>query len=154
MKVRKKQLLLAAGIIWGFAGINILRIGILAYRQNWSVRNALISLAVFAVFRAMVFGKLVKKHTARIMNYTEEKQFILKFFDVKSFCIMAFMMSFGIGIRMSGIWPDSWIAVYRIGDSFVSCRNRLYQPLYKGSQSGTAISGSGNVRRRRRQCRQ
>lgn len=26
MKVRKKQLLLAAGIIWGFAGINILRI--------------------------------------------------------------------------------------------------------------------------------
>ena len=109
MKVRKKQLLLAAGIIWGFAGINILRIGILAYRQNWSVRNALISLAVFAVFRAMV------KHTARIMNYTEEKQFILKFFDVKSFCIMAFMMSFGISIRMSGIWPDSWIAVFYTG---------------------------------------
>ena len=115
MKVRKKQLLFAAGIIWGFAGINILRIGILAYRQNWSVRNALISLAVFAVFRAMVFGKLVKKHTARIMNYTEEKQFILKFFDVKSFCIMAFMMSFGISIRMSGIWPDSWIAVFYTG---------------------------------------
>ena len=48
MKVRKKQLLLAAGIIWGFAGINNL-------------------------------------------------------------------MSFGIGIRMSGIWPDSWIAVFYTG---------------------------------------
>lgn len=115
MKVRKKQLLLAAGIIWGFAGINILRIGILAYRQNWSVRNALFSLAVFVIFRAMIFGKLVKKHTVRIMN-----------------CRI----------------------LYRIGDSPVFCRSRLYKPLYKSSQYGTAISGSGNSIRRRRQCRQ
>ena len=28
---------------------------------------------------------------------------------------MAFMMSFGIGIRMSGIWPDSWIGVFYTG---------------------------------------
>ena len=115
MKVRKKQLLLAAGIIWGFAGINILRIGILAYRQNWSVRNALISLAVFAVFRAMVFGKLVKKHTARIMNYTEEKQVGEIPKRGNASLTMAFMMSFGISIRMSGIWPDSWIAVFYTG---------------------------------------
>ena len=77
--------------------------------------NGLGSLAVFAVFQVMVFGKLVRKHTARIMEYKEEKQFILKFFDVKSFCIMGFMMTAGIGIRLSGIWPESWIAVFYTG---------------------------------------
>lgn len=115
MKVQKKQLLLAAGIVWGIAGFNILRIGLMAYGGHWSVLNGLGSLAVFAVFQVMVFGKLVRKHTARIMEYKEEKQFILKFFDVKSFCIMGFMMTAGIGIRLSGIWPESWIAVFYTG---------------------------------------
>lgn len=63
----------------------------------------------------MVFGKLVRKHTYRIINYQEEKQFFLKFFDVKSFLIMAFMISFGIGIRMSNILPDLYIAVFYSG---------------------------------------
>ena len=56
---------------------------------------------IFTAFWFLVFDKLVRKHTFRILNYQEEKQFFLKFFDIKSFCIMAFMMTFGIGLRVS-----------------------------------------------------
>ena len=63
----------------------------------------------------MVFGKLVKKHTARIRAYEEERHFFLKFFDVKSFLIMAVMMSGGIWLRSSGLAPERFIAVFYTG---------------------------------------
>lgn len=63
----------------------------------------------------MVFGKLVDKHTLRITSYEEEKHFFLKFFDVKSFIIMAVMMSGGIFLRSSNIVPEVFIAVFYTG---------------------------------------
>ena len=67
------------------AGFNILRIGLLAYPSYRSVLNFLLSALVFAVFQKFIFGKLVKKHTARIHAYLEERHFFLKFFDRKAF---------------------------------------------------------------------
>lgn len=115
MKVKKKTLLLLAGIIWAVAGFNILRIGIVAYTGYVTIINLLLSAVVFIIFWMMVFSRLVHKHTARILGYVEEKHFFLKFFDVKAFCIMAFMMTFGIGLRVSGICPDIFIAVFYTG---------------------------------------
>ena len=60
-------------------------------------------------------GKLVKKHSTRITAYEEERQFFFKFFDVKSFAIMAFMMTGGIALRSSGIAPERFIAVFYTG---------------------------------------
>ena len=51
----------------------------------------------------------------RIVGYEEEMQFFLKFFDKKAFCIMAFMMTFGIGLRVSGWCPEVFIAVFYTG---------------------------------------
>lgn len=115
MKVKKRNLLLLASVVWMAAGFNILRIGVISYRNNVSAVNFLISISIFLVFWFMVFYRLVKKHTVRITQYKEEMQFFLKFFDVKSFCIMAFMMTFGIGLRVSGICPDLCIAVFYSG---------------------------------------
>lgn len=115
MKVKKVNLLLLASIVWGIAGFNVLRIGIIAYKGNLSLVNLLFSILIFAVFQLMVFGKLVRKHTNRIINYQEERQFFLNFFDIKSFLIMAFMITFGIGLRASGICPDVFIAVFYTG---------------------------------------
>ena len=97
MKINKIKLLLLAALVWVAAGFNILRIGIISYQSHVTVINILISAAVFLVFWFMVFGRLVK------------------FFDVKSFLIMAFMMTFGIGLRVSGICPDVFIAVFYSG---------------------------------------
>ena len=115
MKIKKKNLLLLAGLVWTIAGFNILRIGVLSYQGYVTFLNLILSCAVFTVFWFLVFGKLVRKHTLRILQYQEEMQFFLKFFDIKSFCIMAFMMTFGIGLRVSGLCPDLFIAVFYTG---------------------------------------
>ena len=72
LKINKKHLLLLAGIIWAIAGFNILRIGILSYRGNVTLLNLFLSCVIFAAFWFLVFDKLVRKHTFRILNYQEE----------------------------------------------------------------------------------
>ena len=115
MKVKKRTLLLLAALIWGVAGFNILRIGMVSYVGYTGVFNFILSAVVFLLFQTFVFGPLVRRHTIRILGYPEEKQFFLKFFDCKSFLIMAFMMTFGIGLRASGLAPVQFIAVFYTG---------------------------------------
>ena len=115
MKVKKKNLVLIACAVWSLAGFNILRIGILSYPPYLSVMNILLSIVVFTVFQYFIFGRLVKKHTDRIQNYEEERHFFMKFFDVKSFIIMAIMMSGGIYLRASSLAPERFIAVFYTG---------------------------------------
>ena len=115
MKVKRNTLLLIACLVWGAAGFNILRLGVLAYPAYLSVLNFVLSALVFAVFQYFIFGRLVKKHTARITGYEEERHFFLKFFDVKSFIIMAVMMTGGIWLRSSGVAPDRFISFFYSG---------------------------------------
>lgn len=115
MKLKKRTLIALAGLVWGAAGFNVLRIGVLTYTGYESMFNFLLSLVVFGLFHKFVFGPLVRRHTTRILGYAEERQFFLKFFDKKSFLIMAVMMTFGIGLRASGLAPDRFIAVFYTG---------------------------------------
>ncbi|MEG0276820.1 MAG: hypothetical protein RR630_07315 [Coprobacillus sp.] len=114
MKIYKNYLLLLAGLVWGFAGFNVLRIGVSDYAPYLTFTNISLSMIIFLIFQLMVFSKMVKKHTQRILAY-QEKQFFLKFFDIKAFCIMAFMITFGIGIRVLELCPLVFIAVFYTG---------------------------------------
>ena len=115
MKVKRNILLLLACLIWSAAGFNILRIGLMAYPAYRAGINYLLSALVFVVFQVFIFGKLVKKHTARIGAYEEKFHFFLKFFDKKSFAIMAVMMTGGIWLRSSGLAPERFIAFFYTG---------------------------------------
>ncbi len=115
MKVKRNTLLLLTCLVWGAAGFNILRIGLAAYPAYRSALNFLLSILVFSVFQIFIFGRLVKKHSARIGAYLEERHFFWKFFDGKSFAIMAVMMTGGIGLRSSGLAPERFIAVFYTG---------------------------------------
>ena len=115
MKVKRNTLLLIAALVWSAAGFNILRIGLLAYPPYRTAVNFLLSALVFTVYQVFIFGQLVNKHTARISAYEEELHFFLKFFDVKSFIIMAVMMTGGIWLRSSGVAPDRFIAFFYTG---------------------------------------
>ncbi|MFU0568770.1 hypothetical protein [Gardnerella vaginalis] len=115
MKVPKNTLLLIACLVWAAAGFNILNIGLLAYQNYLQPLNYALSILVFVIFQFLIFGKLVKKHTQRINGYAEEKQFFLKFFDIKSFIIMAFMMTGGIALRATNAAPEQFIAVFYTG---------------------------------------
>ena len=94
---------------------NVLRIGIETYAEYQTVINYIVTIIVFLLFWFMVFYKLTNKHTIRIQGYEEEKQLFYKFFDLKSFLIMAFMISFGIIIRSFHLLPERFIAVFYTG---------------------------------------
>lgn len=113
--IKNKYLLLIAAIVWLIAGFNVLKIGVETYLNYVTVINLLLSLVVFLVFWIMVFSKLVKKHTLRISSYESEKQWFYLFFDLKSFIIMAIMMTMGIVIRYYALLPDVFIAVFYTG---------------------------------------
>lgn len=115
MKVKRNTLLLLACLVWSVAGFNILRIGLMAYSDYRTVLNYLLSVLVFAVFQKFIFGKLVKKHTARISAFGDERQFFLKFFDRKAFIIMAVMITGGIVLRTGELVPERFIAVFYTG---------------------------------------
>lgn len=114
-KTHKNNLLLLAGIVWAIAGFNILRIGIITYQNYFNWWRLLISVAIYLAFQLFVFGKMVKKHTKRITQYEVDRQYFYKFFDLKGFIVMIFMMTFGIVLRKSNICPDVFIAVFYSG---------------------------------------
>lgn len=141
MKVKRNTLLLIACLVWGAAGVNILRIGLMVYPDYFTVLNCLLSVLVFVVFQRFIFGKLVKKHTARINSYREERHFFLKFFDGKAFAIMAVMMTGGIGLRASGLAPERFIAVFYTGLG----ASLLVAGLLFGRNYGRAVFAAATV---------
>ena len=104
-----------AGLIWSFAGGNVLKIGVEAYAGALSPIHVALSALVFFLFWTKVFHPLVDKHVIRIHGYEEEYKRPWNFFDKKSFLIMAFMMTFGITIRVLNLLPDSVIAFFYTG---------------------------------------
>lgn len=114
-KVKTEYLLLIAAIVWGAAGLNILVIGLAEYGPYVSWLNALISAAIYVVFGFAIFFPIVRKHTKRITSYTQRTQYWWMFFDVKSFIIMAAMMTLGIILRSTPAVPRVFIAVFYAG---------------------------------------
>lgn len=113
--VKKRYLLLIASLVWLFAGLKVLSLGLEAYKTNFTALNVLLSIAVFIVFWIMVFNRLVNKHTVRIKAYTEERRYFWNFFDLKSFIIMAIMMTGGILIRKYSLLGVNFIAFFYTG---------------------------------------
>ena len=115
LRVKKRTLLLIAGIVWLTAGFNVARLGVISYlaiEQQWYWY--LLSVVVFLLFGAM-FYRMTKKHTKRITGYREERQPFWRFFDLKAYIIMAVMMGGGIGLRAAGVFPDWFVAFFYTG---------------------------------------
>ncbi len=113
-KVKKRTLLLIAGIVWLIAGFNVARLGVISYMEiepKWYLY--VLSVVVFALF-GMMFYKMSIKHTKRIMGYEERRPF-WNFFDLKAYIIMAIMMGGGIGFRAAGIFPVVFVAFFYTG---------------------------------------
>lgn len=114
-EVDKKILLMIAGIIWAIAGFNVIRLGILSYKVvsfKWYL--PVLSLIIFSLF-GMMFTKMVKKHSKRIMGYAEQYRPFWNFFDIKAYIIMAIMMGGGIGLRNAGVFPDIFVSFFYTG---------------------------------------
>lgn len=112
--VKKRALLLIAGIVWFIAGFNVARLGIISY-LNIEIKwfYFLFSVLVFLAFGAMFFA-MTRKHTKRIRSYEDYRPF-WNFFDLKSYIIMVIMMGGGIALRAFHLVPDFFIAFFYSG---------------------------------------
>ena len=109
LKVRSEKLLIIAAAVWLLAGINILRLGIIAILDTELVA-ALLAIGIVVTFLLfhMMFAKLVGKQSTRIRDYGNAPTCAFAFFDVKGYVMMAIMIAFmytGIGsaLALAGI---------------------------------------------------
>lgn len=115
-KVTAKYLLIIAGVVWMIAGVNIVRLGILACLEHTTPAWVLIVgiPLTFLAFHTM-FSRLVGKHADRIRGYGEERKHVLHFFDVKGYIIMTIMMGGGIALRSFNLVPTWFVAFFYTG---------------------------------------
>ena len=119
-RVTKRTLLLIAGLVWGFAGFRVFTIGISDVVDSGGnlLINLVISSLVFYIFFKFIFSKMFRKHTRRILKNLLDKQCAFSFFDVKGYCIMTFMITFGVLVRSSGIFNPVYVGTFYIGLGF------------------------------------
>ncbi|WP_300276496.1 hypothetical protein [Peptacetobacter sp.] len=101
-KTNKRNLFFLAGLVWAIAGYNVLKIGVDEFgsMDNFRFISLILGLMGFALFFSKVFYKMFKKHSKRIVNMENESPCLFSFFDKKGYLIMAFMMTFGISLRV------------------------------------------------------
>ncbi|MBE6639293.1 MAG: hypothetical protein E7616_07575 [Ruminococcaceae bacterium] len=120
MKTKKEKLLLIAGTVWGLAGVNILRIGIVSLIKSFGEKNHAV-FALMLLIAAMIltgflimFRMVVKRNTKRILSYPEKKS-VFAFLDAKGYLLMLFMMGLGIVLRSFDLLPNAFFAVFYTG---------------------------------------
>lgn len=138
--VNKRTLLAVAGCVWLLAGFNVARLGMLAYKNLSPVLavHIVLSLVVFCVFGSMFF-KMSVKHTNRIKGYQERWRPVWHFFDGKAYFMMTIMMGGGIWLRMSGLVPEVFIAVFYTGlGCALALAGVLFWIMFSRYESGEA----------------
>ena len=120
LKMKKENLITVAGVVWLLAGANVALIGArAAVEMNGAavgVVGALVAgaIAAFFAFHAM-FGTIVLTNAQRIRGLDADRLNFLRFLDLKGYLIMAFMMSFGFGLHLSGLVPGWFFAFFYTG---------------------------------------
>lgn len=154
MNVKRDNLLVIAGIVWIIAGINISFIGLNTYPGTfafawWIVGLLFLGTIIVVCLFHVMFGKMVQKHVRRIHAFQEERVSAFRFFDVKSYLIMAFMIALGVTLRVSGIVPDWFIAFFYTGlgsalivagAGFLLHRKHGFGWSFHGSRRGSRVS--------------
>ena len=119
-RMKKQSLIAAAGVVWLLAGLNVAILGVRAAIDMRGVAAIVVlalaggAAAIFCAFHSM-FSKLVKKNAQRIADLDGDRHHVVRFFDRKSYMMMVFMMSLGIGMRAAGVFPGWFIAFFYTG---------------------------------------
>lgn len=119
-RIKKQPLIAVAGVVWLLAGLNVAILGVRAAIDLRGLAAIVLlalaggAVAIFCAFHSM-FSKLVQKNAQRIADLEGEHHHVVRFFDRKSYMMMAIMMSFGIGMRAAGFFPDWFIAFFYTG---------------------------------------
>lgn len=114
--MKTKSLAFIAGIIWLMAGLNVCRIGIVAWMNidTTSVVMTIGCIVTMIVFSNM-FIKMLFKNVQRIRNIEVANRRVWDIMPVKSYIIMAFMITLGVLLRKCSAVSPSFIASFYVG---------------------------------------
>ncbi len=112
--VSRRALIGISALVWLWAGYSVLRIGVAEYSPFVGPVAFALTALVFAPFFVM-FQKLARKNRVRISNMPTERNNPLTFFTVRSYVIIAFMMTLGIVLRSIPAVPRFFIAFFYVG---------------------------------------
>lgn len=114
--MKTKSLTLIAGTIWLLAGFNVCRIGVVSWMdlETTSVLMVVGSIVTLLLFSTM-FVKMLFKNVRRIRRIEVDKRRLWHMMPVKSYAIMAFMITFGILLRNCPAIPSAFIASFYVG---------------------------------------
>ena len=105
-RIPKRWLLLIAFLLWGFAGIKILLVAYKSFHLlNLDYRIIIpVILIGYGIFFGLLFIRVFRKHTKRIINKPNEWNCLFSFIDIKGYLIMIVMIAMGISLRKSGVF--------------------------------------------------
>ena len=109
----KRNLLYIAAIVWTFAGGMLFTRGIfmMGIDNDFLLTRIGLSLVGGALFYVILFSRISKKHVLRIIHLTNDRPCIFSFFNLRSYMMMIFMISFGIFLRKYGIVPPFYLSI-------------------------------------------
>lgn len=119
MQKKKSLLIIAAGVLWTVAGVNVFRIGWRVWQQDISQVTALYLLhwmyvLLTVLFFTFMFQRSYKRNTARI-SQMEKINHPLSFFDLKGWILIVFMIALGVSVRHFSLLPNGFIAPFYQG---------------------------------------
>ncbi|HEY6915289.1 MAG TPA: hypothetical protein VI413_11480 [Paludibacter sp.] len=111
--IPKRYLLFVAALMWTVGGGMLFMRGfsmlLLFHRLLWL--KVFIGIIAGLMFYFLLFSKISFKHTQRIIRMNVEKPFIFSFFNLRSYVLMALMISMGVMLRSTGIVPAEYLSV-------------------------------------------
>ena len=114
--MKTKLLAFIAGIIWLAAGFNVCRIGVVAWMNHCTTTAMMIVCSAITLFLfSRMFIRMVFRNVQRIRKIDVERRRMWHIMPVRSYIIMAFMITFGMLLRSVPAVPLSFIASFYVG---------------------------------------
>ena len=134
-KIFKRYLFFIAAFAWTFAGGMLLFKGIsLFYNiKDFFLLKILISTIGGVLFYFVLFSKISLKHTRRIMELKNDYPCLFSFFGIKSYVLMAIMITSGILLRKSELLSLEYLSLFYIFMGiplFLSCLRFYYYGIF------------------------
>lgn len=111
--IPRRYLLFVAGVVWTFAGGMLLYKGISLFRMYRDFLWLKIAVSIIAggLFYLLLFSKISFKHAWRIINLKNENPCFFAFFNIRSYIMMAVMISSGVILRKTGVVSPEYLSV-------------------------------------------
>ena len=136
-KTSKRYLLFLAAFVWTIAGGMLIFKGILLSFNTTDFLGLKITLSIIGGvgFYWLLFSKISLKHTKRIVELKMDKPCLFSFFNIKSYILMAIMITSGILLKRLGVIPQQDLLVVYLTMGiplFLSAFRFYYFGIYYG----------------------